>query len=305
LKYTDPSGEFIWFVAIGFVVGAYIGGAISAGDGGFKGAEWNPFNGSWKDTDWWKGAIVGGIVGAGAGALAASAFGGASTMLLMQNATATGSSMSWSMTSSGLLMGNLNMGMTALSGGDMDALWKSGVSGLISGAISGGISNYMNPRFSSIGFWKGAGIHGTIGGVTSLIDGAITGLKGNELLNHTLKGAVTSALMGGISEGIQSRFDGKSFWTGNNKRIKYADGCYRNILRDPLSLKADSEFTAAIFPSFKVGDKTVSIPIGIGWDFRGKPNWNTIYEHILNGERNYYDVWYNFPILVPFVPFVK
>ena len=55
LIYTDPDGEFIWFVLGGAILGSYIGGSVAAGDGGLKGGNCNPFggkNGSWKGADW-------------------------------------------------------------------------------------------------------------------------------------------------------------------------------------------------------------------------------------------------------------
>lgn len=80
-KYTDPSGDFVWFVVAGAVIGAYLGGAIAAGNGGLRGADWNPFGG--KDGpwggEWWKGAITGAIVGASAGYGLAHFVGGAAT----------------------------------------------------------------------------------------------------------------------------------------------------------------------------------------------------------------------------------
>ena len=232
LIYSDPSGEFFWFVIGGAIIGSYIGSAIKAGEG-HHGANWNPFGGKKGGrggTDWWKGAIVGGIVGAGAGALMASVL-GPSTVGYMVNGTG-GSSLGWSMTSSSLISGNFNMAFTAISGGDLDETWKSGISGLISGAITGGVNYKLDPVKNSLGFWKGAGIHGTVGGTTSLIDGKIQGLKGEDLLWHTLRGAGTSALMGGISEGLQARWDGKSFLTGDYP-IDKTDPCLQ-IFREPL-----------------------------------------------------------------------
>ena len=260
----------------GAILGSYIGGSISAGDGGLANANWNPFGGkqgSWKGTDWWKGAIIGGIAGAGAGALAATAFGGAGTIALMSNGMG-GSSLGWSMTSSALTMGNLNMGMTALMGGDIDAVWKAGVSGLISGAITGGVNNYINPRLNNIGFFEGAAIHGAVGGTTNLIDGAINGKKGEDLFWYTLKGAGTSALVGGITEGFSARADGKSFWTGGYQKINnYGQhGCSGQIFRDKLSLNnPGSNFALTL--KVPIGDsKTLNIPF-LGWKLNKNPYW--------------------------------
>jgi RHS repeat-associated protein len=65
LKFTDPSGEIVWFipVIIGAVVGAYTGASIQSGTAAF----WN-----WK-PDAWKGAIAGATLGYGvSGAIGAS-----------------------------------------------------------------------------------------------------------------------------------------------------------------------------------------------------------------------------------------
>lgn len=59
--YTDQNGEF-WLVAAGFVVGAYLGASIQQGT-------LDP--GKW-DSNWWKGAIVGGIIGAYGGQVLAT-----------------------------------------------------------------------------------------------------------------------------------------------------------------------------------------------------------------------------------------
>ncbi len=63
LVYTDPDGEFVIIaIAVGAVVGAYIGGAAA------EGWQWNPTKWEW-DADTWKGVgagfVFGGIAGAG------------------------------------------------------------------------------------------------------------------------------------------------------------------------------------------------------------------------------------------------
>ena len=59
LKYTDPSGEIIWWipVVVGAAIGAYTGASIQSHTMAF----WN-----WS-SDSWKGAIVGSIIGASLG----------------------------------------------------------------------------------------------------------------------------------------------------------------------------------------------------------------------------------------------
>jgi hypothetical protein len=293
----------MWVIG-GAILGSYIGGALASDN-------LNPFTEQyWNDG--WQGAVVGGIVGAGAGAIAATVFAGTAaggtTAALMTSSTTPGTaSLGWSMTSSALISGNMNMASTAIfTGGDLDQVWKSGVSGLISGAISGGVNYQIGTKYHEVGFWKGMGIHGTVGGTTNLIDGSINGMKGEELFWHTMKGAGISGIAGGVSEGLRSRIDGKSFWTGSDKKVRMDNGCWRNIHRDPLTLNIKKgQYSAAVFPNFDIGDKNVSIPIGFGWDFNSSTKmWNTTYTHILDGTETYFKTWYNFPILFPFIPFI-
>jgi len=61
-----------------------------------------------------------------------------------------------------------------------------------------------------------------------------------------------------------------------------------------------TSFTLAAFP----GNEKYRIPIGIGWDFsNGRKAWNGKYENIFSGEEEFLDVWYNFPIIIPFIPY--
>ena len=61
LSYSDPTGKWIWIpIAVGAVVGAYLGGAAS------EGWEYNPGKWSW-DGDTWAGIGIGVVVGAAAG----------------------------------------------------------------------------------------------------------------------------------------------------------------------------------------------------------------------------------------------
>jgi RHS repeat-associated protein len=56
LSFVDKNGE-CWLVLVGAIVGAYTGASIQQGS--FNPAKW--------DSDWWKGAVVGGVLGAFAG----------------------------------------------------------------------------------------------------------------------------------------------------------------------------------------------------------------------------------------------
>lgn len=62
--YVDQDGEF-WVVAIGAIVGAYMGASIHQGS--YNPSEWG--------SDWWKGAVVGGVLGAYGGQALAGVIG--------------------------------------------------------------------------------------------------------------------------------------------------------------------------------------------------------------------------------------
>jgi len=118
--YVDESGEF-WFipVIVGAVIGAYVGASVQSGTA----ACWN-----WQ-SDAWKGAIAGGIIGATLGYGFSAAIGAAGMT------TASGSlTQSAGIVSSMLNSGSINIGINALSGGGWDGAWKAGVVGLASGA---------------------------------------------------------------------------------------------------------------------------------------------------------------------------
>ena len=305
LIYTDPDGEFIWFVVAGAVIGGYIGGGLKSGN-------WNPVSTQfWNDG--WQGVIVGGIVGAGLGALTAAGVAAGSgsvgygATLKSTMFVPGGKTLAWSITSSALTTANLNMAVTGLmSGGDWDAMWKSGVSGLVSGALSGGVQNLVyQPDGKYVGFWKGFGIHGGIGGVTSLVDGALQGKTGLDLAEYAGWGALKSGLIGGVTDGLKSRIKGKSFWTGNDKIAGYQNGCPKYLHRDPLTLNK---------PDFKVGriysiegkNRAFHFPVAFGMDFQNRfKSWNQYYRDIFTGKKEYSKVWFNFPILLPFIPFIE
>ena len=152
MMFVDPNGEFAWFipVIIGAVVGAYTGAAIQQGTGGFSGANWNPFGGNqgaWN-SDWWKGATVGGIIGAGIGlGVSAGAFsaGGSNAVsgILAKGSTAS-TSLGWDIGVNALLTANVNIASSAIQGEDWGGIAKSGLIGLGSGAIGGFAGNYFN-----------------------------------------------------------------------------------------------------------------------------------------------------------------
>ena len=137
LKYTDPSGELVWWIPVvaGAIIGAYTGASIQSGTAAF----WN-----WK-RNFWKGAIVGSIIGATIG------YGFSSAMAVAPNSSITGMiksingiatiTKSAGITGSIIHSGIASMAVSSVLGGDLDEVWKSGITGLITGAwaITGGL----------------------------------------------------------------------------------------------------------------------------------------------------------------------
>jgi RHS repeat-associated protein len=124
---NDPKGDIVWFapVIIGAIVGAYAGASVQSN--------------SWNFTEWksdaWKGAIVGAFVGASIGAMGAAA-GGATGI----KSAAGVVSKAWGITTTGIQGANINMLISAVSGGNLDNVYKSGIAGAVSSlyAATGG-----------------------------------------------------------------------------------------------------------------------------------------------------------------------
>jgi RHS repeat-associated protein len=134
LKYSDPSGEFAWSIPViaGAMIGAYAGASIQSGTAAF-----------WKlNSNAWKGAITGGIVGAtiGYGVSAALSPSGGVTGLTTTIKGTEVVTRSAGITSSILNSGSINIVYNAITGGDWDNAWKAGIAGLVTGAwaITGG-----------------------------------------------------------------------------------------------------------------------------------------------------------------------
>ncbi|MEO1627573.1 MAG: RHS repeat-associated core domain-containing protein, partial [Bacteroidota bacterium] len=127
LSYTDPSGEIAWFVPviIGAVVGAYAGASIASGTLDFT---------KWK-KDAWKGAIVGAFIGAAIGSFVAVGV-GASGMTAAGGKKLT---TIWKITTSAIKGANIKMAVTALTGGDLDKVYKAGLVGAVLGGYKGAV----------------------------------------------------------------------------------------------------------------------------------------------------------------------
>ncbi len=131
MSYIDPDGELAWFVPviIGAVVGAYAGASIQSGTAAF----WN-----WKQ-DAWKGAIVGGLIGAATGAMfsaamAPTAFGSTSGFHTTGMVVGGKATAGWGITSSALQSASINMGLSFAQGQGLEGAWRSGLIGAASGA---------------------------------------------------------------------------------------------------------------------------------------------------------------------------
>ncbi|MEO1626325.1 MAG: RHS repeat-associated core domain-containing protein, partial [Bacteroidota bacterium] len=131
LSYTDPNGELAWFipVIIGAVVGAYAGASIASG------GQWNPAK--WEKGKWWKGAIVGGFIGAAAGAMATASL-AASPKVAITGLYKKGKLVKmWKITTSAIKGANIKLGVTAVTGGDLDKLYKAALVGAALGGFKG------------------------------------------------------------------------------------------------------------------------------------------------------------------------
>jgi len=285
LVYVDPDGELAWFipVIIGTISCSYIGGAIAAGEGGLSGANWNPFGGKvgdWGKTDWWKGAIVGGLIGATAGYLWSAAVGPAGG--ITQNLTGFGKA-AWHITGRGLLSASIDMATSDLSGGGWDDAWKSGITGFVSGALTRGV-DYK--RTWTKGFLKNALVQGSIG---TLEDALGSWMSGEDITMENLTLSFTKhGITGGISGGLKSMYEGKNFWTGEYRRT--GGICHGNIFRDRMRLNPKGAYSLSIGMG-KKGLGTLNISLG-GFKINVTPR------YVTDGT-NWPRYWKNAPILLP------
>jgi RHS repeat-associated protein len=150
LKYTDPSGEFIWFA---IAIAAYASGYMSAVNA-YK-------NGGDAFGAFWKGAVIGGvstIMGGGIGNLVAggSFFSSAAMGVVgFQSGATMGAAAGGAGAFSGAAVGSW------LNGGDLLDGINAGLSaapiGIVTGGIIGGISGGMNAEKNGFDFWNGTG----------------------------------------------------------------------------------------------------------------------------------------------------
>lgn len=215
LLYSDPSGDFIWYVLGGALFGGYIGGAIAAGEGGLMNANYD-FR-SWKGTDWWKGAIVGGLVGAGVGMGVAAGIGapavagtgtgpGFSLASIMNSA-----SPAFNIVSNGLITANANMSFNLLDQGDWNDAWSAGLIGFGAGVLGGaaGVWKNFGARAQA---WSYASIN-LQNIVTGTVNGFATRLNSSDAnLLHAGVGAMEGLYLSGI-------WGGKLIGKGGNEGL--------------------------------------------------------------------------------------
>lgn len=151
LIYTDPSGEFIWFI-VGAVIGAYITGASANGT-------LNPFKWNWKAT--WGKIALGAVFGAVSGGLGAMA-GSSAAVFAAANLGIQGGVLGGAI--AGLVGGAVGGAISGFGNAVIfgESVGRSIIRGVVSGAIGGAI------------------IGGAVGGIQQGVANAKPGaIKGN------------------------------------------------------------------------------------------------------------------------------
>jgi RHS repeat-associated protein len=188
--FVDPDGRIAWFVPVilGAAIGATSGGIIAHNNG----------------KDWWQGAITGGIIGAGIGLGVTAGFAASpSVSVTGLSGGATGSfgaygakSLAWNIVSNGLITANINMASTWIQGGELDAVYKSGLIGLGAGAIGGALGSLnIDKGAQATKFGVKASKTQNIvtnvlnGGVDRFIKGKDAGLSDRDAWRNSLWGA--------------------------------------------------------------------------------------------------------------------
>lgn len=202
LKYTDPSGEFIFITAIiiGAVVGAYFGGTQANGT-------YNPLKWNWSKGSTWGGIIGGAVIGAVSTGIGIYAAGAVAPL----------------MTSIGVSGGILGYGVPAAAAG----LFSGAFSGALVTQLPGGNGNFWG------GMWKGA----VMGAATGFVIGGSIGafntppghsiLTGNSLTRPSVESIST------ITKGIEQIDDGLNQYNSSYQDV--------NELKLPSKLSYYSE----------------------------------------------------------------
>lgn len=223
MQFTDPDGELAWFVPVivGAAIGAYAGGAIDQGT--LDATMWD-----WHDRSLASSMIVGGLLGASAGAgfSAAASAGGWNVLGLGQitgfqtssgvlGATGAG----WNMVSNGLLTASVNIGTSYAQGLDIDQVAANGLIGLGAGGLGGLFG--VGASTTSLPMPKATFLE--MNSLTAMINGAGTrayasarmGLKTGRVLWNSVLGAaegwLSAAMVGNKIGGI--KFSGNTTYS--------------------------------------------------------------------------------------------
>lgn len=235
---VDPDGRIAWFwpVIAGAVGGGVAGGIIADRNG----------------QDWWKGAIVGSLAGAGLGAGFSS--------ILGTNAGITGlGSSAWNIVSNGLTWGNVSILSNLLQGRGLQGAWKAGVLGFASGAFGALVENKIQAmEKEGIGFATDNLGQGVSGAIYGFGDRFIRARERNYKFGHTL----TTSLFGLVEGGFAGAYIGDQLgeeFSNNQFRLSLATS---SVVSFPgLTLSALDGFAL-------VGAKLVG-PLAVGvtvWD---------------------------------------
>jgi RHS repeat-associated protein len=188
----DPDGRFVP-ILIGFAVGAYIGSAMAAGHDNGSGFDANPFDGSWKGTDWYKGMVVGGCMGAAIG------MGG----MLVAGTLPASPTLAASALYKGILGANIGMLSSLTQGKDLDGIYKSALVGSAAGVFSGlaaGTELFASTS-TSLGLQTSQSVSGLFNISYGVADGVVKGAdRGNQGADLFLDG-----LLGGV-DGLVNSF---------------------------------------------------------------------------------------------------
>ena len=204
--YTDPSGEIAWFVPVivGAVVGSYAGGAINQGN-------MNPFQWNYSDPNLASSMIIGGLLGASAGAAFSAAASAGSWSLLggitgyQTSAGVLGSTgAAWNMVSNGLLTASVNIGSSAAMGSSTRDIAANGLIGLAAGGLGGWLGPVGNSQVRAMTMSN----VGKMNSLTAMLNGAGSrayssiqmGVKDGRVVTNIILGAgegwLSNALVG-------------------------------------------------------------------------------------------------------------
>ena len=139
-KYTDPSGELVWFIWAGIAISAYIAGTQA------NGGNWNPLKWNWSSPSTYAAIIFGGTLGYISGGLASTITASVTTAVTAKLGT-------------GFLSGFVSGGIGAAVGGAFTGFFNTFLPG-------GSGDPFQNALIGAAsGFVLGGAIKGTIDGV--------------------------------------------------------------------------------------------------------------------------------------------